>query len=362
MSLIAKKMEKRISEDISIIKAYGTPHQAGSIYGRQARDKILKNIAKYKAILQSTHSQGWEKLREKTKKGSEEIRTYNEEAYQVMEGIAEGSGAPLEDIMVLNYRYELLFSSKSSCTSLGISSKDLSLIAQNWDLYQAIEDGIVNLEYKVNADPKVFTQVEAGSLAHRGLNSDGLALCINALRSKDDRQELAVPLISVVGWSILNSNNLTKAFDWIQNARRSASINFMVAKHDLIVDIEITPREFDYIEPDDHGQIVHTNHFLCDRFKNLEGNISPCSWTRLLRANQLVKDLRREQSVEKTKLILRDHFDYPYSICRHVTGEPGIAGTSKTLASTIIDTSRFEVHYTIGNPCLSEYRTVKVLR
>ncbi|MGQ9780962.1 MAG: hypothetical protein ACUVQ8_01735, partial [Nitrososphaeria archaeon] len=84
-------------------------------------------------------------------------------------------------------------------------------------------------------------------------------------------------------------------------------------------------------------------------------------WTRLLRANQLVKDLKHEWNIENLKRILRDHFDYPYSICRHVADEPRIARASKTLASTIIDTCSFQVHYTIGNPCLNEYRTIKVL-
>ena len=355
-------MKKRISRGTLTIKADGSPFQVGFTYGEKARDKILQNITRYRNILQLTTGYSWEKLNEMSKKGSEEIRSFNEKALQVMEGISQGAKIPLEDIITLNYRYELLFSQRSSCTSIGVQTENLSLVAQNWDLHKDIEDGIINLEFKVNNHPKVFTQVEAGSLAHRGLNSEGIALCINALKSKEDGHQLNVPLVSVLGWTVLNSSNLTRALEWIQESKRSSSINYLMARKELLVDIEITPKDFEYIEPSEHGLISHTNHFLCSRFKNLENNLSMCSWLRQLRVNHLTKKQEYKLDIEGVKSILKDHFDYPYSICRHTTNEQGINGASKTLASTIIDINRSEVHYTIGNPCLSEYKKIVILK
>jgi len=315
----------------------------------------------YKIILQEASGLSWNKLKEMSKKGLEEIKSFNDKAIEVMNGIADGAKLPFEDILILNYRYELLFSKTHSCTSIGVQSDSLTLAAQNWDLNKEIEKGIVNLEFKIDNNPKVFTQVEAGSLAHRGLNSEGIALCINALRSKEDGHELGVPLVSVLSWSILNSKNLTEAFDLIEDSRRSSSINFLMTKQDLLIDVEITPSDTEYIEPNEHGLIVHTNHFLCERFKNLGRNIPPCSWSRELRANYLVKKLGYKIGIEEVESIFRDHYDYPYSICRHPSGEQGLSGATKTLVSTLIDINKSECYYTIDNPCLSEYKKIKIL-
>jgi len=353
-------MEVKNFKDTPTIKAYGNPYQVGLIYGEKGKEKILMNMESYKRILKEANGLSWSKLKEISEKGLEEIKSFNDKAVEVMRGIADGAKLKFEDVLILNYRYELLFSKTHSCTSIGIQSDSLTLVAQNWDLNKEIEKGIVNLEFKIDNNPKVFTQVEAGSLAHRGLNSEGIALCINALRSKEDGRKLGVPLVSVLSWSILNSKNLTKAFDLIQESRRSSSINFLIAKQDLLLDVEITPSDTEYIEPNEHNLIVHTNHFLCERFKNLGRYISPCSWSRELRTNYLVKKLGYKIGIKEIENIFRDHYDYPFSICRHPSGEPGLSGESKTLASTLIDIKKSECYYTIGNPCLSEYKKIKI--
>jgi isopenicillin-N N-acyltransferase-like protein len=354
-------MKNEKVEDVPTIKAYGSPYQVGLVYGEKAKDRILMNLESFKIILQEVIGLSWGKLRETSKRGLDEIRSFNDKAVEVMNGIADGAKLPFEDILTINYRYELLFSKKDSCTSIGVQSDGLAMIAQNWDLNREIEKGIVNLEFKIDNNPKVLTQVEAGSLSHRGLNSEGVALCINALKSKEDGRKLGVPLVSILSWSILNSKNLTKAFELIQEAKRSSSINFLMAKKDLLLDVEITPADAEYIEPDEHGLIVHTNHFLCSRFKYLNRNVSSCSWTRQLRANYLIKKLGYKVDVNDVKNILRDHYDLPFSICRHASEEPGVSGAAKTLASTIFDIGRSEYHYTIGNPCMSEYKRMKML-
>ncbi|MEM2949529.1 MAG: C45 family peptidase [Nitrososphaeria archaeon] len=345
------------------ISVEGKPFHVGKVYGEIAKDLISKNIETYKRIFLHKYGLGWEKLVEKACKGAEEVSSFNADAIEFMRGIADGAGVSLNDVLVLNYRYEIIFSEKSSCTSIGFSNDEDTFIAQNWDLYAGIEANVVNLRYRINGGPTVFTQVEAGALTHRGLNSEGIGLCINALRSKNDGGKLGVPAITVLGWSILNCRRFSRIFELVKDAKRNSSINFLLAKKDFIVDLELTPDDFEYIEEDDNGIIVHTNHFISDRFRRLNAGLKGLSgdtFVREIRARQLIRKLNYLLNVENVKEIFRDHFDYPSSICRHLdgTGDDSISKI-KTLGSTIFETCKNICHYTVGNPCENEYITSK---
>lgn len=346
------------------VAAEGKPFHVGEVYGEAAKDLILKNVELYRRIFLLKCGLSWDRVLEKAAEGVEEISSYNVDAVEFMRGVSEGSGVSFNDILALNYRYEIVFSQRVSCTSIGFSSDDGTFIAQNWDLYGGIEENVVNLRYRVNGGPTVFTQVEAGALTHRGLNSEGFGLCINALRSKEDGGRLGVPAITVLGWSILNCRRLSKVFELVKDARRSSSINFLLAKRDLILDLELTPKDFEFIEADEHGVIVHTNHFVSSRFRGLNagvGSLSGDTFVRELRARQLIRKLDYTLNAENVKEVFRDHFDHPSSICRHVGEDGGEAGLKiKTVGSTIFETCRGRVHYTTGNPCEGSYTVIKV--
>jgi len=352
-------------EKVLEIVAEGKPFNVGKVYGEAAKGLILKNIGLYRTIFLKRCGLSWEKVLEKVSEGAEEISSYSVDAVEFMKGISEGSGVPFNDILALNYRYEIIFSQRVSCTSIGFSNGEDTFIAQNWDLYGGIEENVVNLRYKIDGGPTVFTQVEAGALTHRGLNSEGIGLCINALRSKEDGGRLGVPAITVLGWSILNCRRLSRVFELVKDARRSSSINFLLAEKDLVLDLELTPKDFEYIEVDDNGVIVHTNHFASGRFRGLNAEIRGLSgdtFVRELRARQLIKKMDYSLNVESVKEIFRDHFDYPSSICRHAEEAVGedLSLKIKTVGSTILETCRSRLHYTVGNPCRREYTLVKI--
>jgi isopenicillin-N N-acyltransferase-like protein len=59
--------------------------------------------------------------------------------------------------------------------------------------------------------------------------------------------------------------------------------------------------------------------------------------------------------VEVLKDIFRDHFNHPYSICRHPDAARPEMERSATLASMIMDLTAGEMHVTVGEPCSMEY-------
>ena len=62
--------------------------------------------------------------------------------------------------------------------------------------------------------------------------------------------------------------------------------------------------------------------------------------------------------VEGIRKILSDHMDRPFSVCAHEN--PAVAPLQRvvTCLSIIMNLSRRQIHYTLGNPCRGEVQTL----
>ena len=137
---------------------------------------------------------------------------------------------------------------------------------------------------------------------------------------------------------------------------RGCSANYLIAHADgEIIDIEATPNDYDYIY--NNGTIAHTNHFLSGRLqiRDVGKALWPDSITRLLRMNRLLGRTSGEADVESIKAMLRDHFGYPSSICRHPNEQAHELEQIETAASVIIDLSERKMYATEGPPCQQRY-------
>lgn len=76
------------------------------------------------------------------------------------------------------------------------------------------------------------------------------------------------------------------------------------------------------------------------------------------RAIRLLGNQANPITVETLKSTLRDHADYPKSICRHPDPEQPEIERSATLASLIVDLTAGEMHVTSGEPCQAEYAVI----
>jgi len=64
-------------------------------------------------------------------------------------------------------------------------------------------------------------------------------------------------------------------------------------------------------------------------------------------------------SIEDFMDVLRDHFNYPDSICRHPDERDPELEHVQTVASIIMNLTTKEVYITHGPPCASEYQPLK---
>ena len=67
----------------------------------------------------------------------------------------------------------------------------------------------------------------------------------------------------------------------------------------------------------------------------------------------------RAISLESIKRVLRDHEDYPRSICRHANDHP-TNGYWVSVFSVIIEADSGRMHVSRGNPCTAPYETYQL--
>ncbi|MBS7622119.1 hypothetical protein KEJ39_00370 [Candidatus Bathyarchaeota archaeon] len=350
------------------IMVEGEPRERGFQYGSLAKDLIQKNIETYKLQFKRFSGLDWKDVTADASKWAAMIEEYDSDIMDEIEGVASGAGRPIEEVVALNARYEFAISPLSGrvnreCTSFAATpdaaSCDGVILGENWDFRSRFRESCILLFIKQSGGkPDILTHVEAGNVAHKGLNSSGLGLCINALLSDKDRIAPGVPLVSVVAREILNSKSIRDAVHAVAKARRSASINYMIAHSGgEAIDLEVIPDDIEVLHPQD-GIITHSNNFLGNLgVKDLGKTVFPDSHIRWNRMRRLLLR-RRRLNAETIRLVTSDHFDYPNSICRHPDPRAHPDDQFETITSVIMQLDRKKLHMTEGPPCTAKYETV----
>ena len=189
-----------------------------------------------------------------------------------MRGIAEGARCPLEHVVVVNARTELLAQARAggganrtaapapSCCPRPPPAWKL-LHGQNWDWRaECAETGVVLRIAPRRTGPTVLTFTEAGGLARCGMNSAGMALTANFLGSDRDGRAPGVPLV-LLRRRALESPHFALGIQTIYATPKWVSNNIMLSHAGgAALDIESAPDESFLLQPE-NGLLVHANHF-----------------------------------------------------------------------------------------------------
>lgn len=358
---------------LPIISVSGDAYNRGVKHGSQAKELIKENISYYLRLWKVYSKMDKDLVLDQARKFIPAIESYDREIMEEIRGIADGAGVSLEEVVALNSRYEFVWSRMAveharvgGCTSIAIvpeaTSNGHTLIGQNWDYKPMLSRGCVILDIVQEAGPNIVTHVEAGTVAKMGLNSEGIGLCINALISDRDRFTPKTPIL-VVCRGILNSRSLGDAIGAVLKAERAVSANFLIAHGEgEIIDLEATPDDVGFIYPE-RGVLTHSNHFLSLRGRGIIDrviSICPDTLIRAERARRLISVRMGRIDTETLKDALRDHFNWPNSICRHEDSRFHQDLQLKTLTSMIMDLNERAIHISNGPPCENEYKTGRV--
>jgi len=359
---------------LPVLELEGSPYEQGLAHGRFARELIAQNLKIYfYRFERETKLPKAEVLR----RAGLYLRVIEQCAPQyaeAMRGVAEGARIELLEIAALNARYELIYSEETrkalehsdGCTSFVVlpqkSSNGHLLLAENWDWIPDIR-GLI-LKIREPGVPEILCFTEAGIVGGKiGLNAAGLGLAINGLNSEKDNWALLAKPFHVRCWEILRCPDFEQALRVVTEGERSVSANFLIAQApDRALDLETAPTGVSRLLPRD-GWLAHSNHFIDLRSAGLTRNIHtskrPSTEQRLARVQHLLRT-SSQLSLEKASEILRDHDDYPYSICRHPDEKFPPEERYQSVVSVVMDLTEKSLAIASGPPCQHEYRALKL--
>ncbi|WP_019122556.1 C45 family autoproteolytic acyltransferase/hydolase [Brevibacillus massiliensis] len=340
------------------------PFQRGKFIGERVSDKINGNVEIYKKIFKEYANADWDTVQTKALRFVEPIQEYAPEMIEELKGMAKGSDLDLADLIALNVRTEIMFGFSqgvsAECTACALSKNNTTnqhvIIGQNWDWKTDVQKNTIITEIEQPPYPSIMMIAEAGHLGKIGFNSAGIGLCANLLVSSLDKGEVGVPFHAILR-KILNSRTFNEAVRAVTLANRASSGNYLIANDKgTILNLETGPggKENVYYLGSDEGIFGHANNFLVETdFEDKTLGILPDSPAR---AKNIKHELSKfaEVSVEHIQDTLRNHDNFPNSICRH--SEP--INQIQTLASIIMDLTEKSMTIAPGPPCENSFTKV----
>lgn len=282
-------------------------------------------------------------------------------------GMAEGSGVPFDDLMLLQVRNQLRAEPESACTSLSVRAAGTNIVAQNWDNDPGLDPFTIVLTRRPNGKPALMNITQAGLIAYIGFNDARIGLCLNTLPAP--AREIGVPHYFTVR-GIYEATSLEGAIHAVRRAERAIPANIMLATPDGPADLEVTTDDVHVLKPTTPGArasvshnadsaaiVTHANHCLHADLARINDEFPELiqSRPRQRRINSLLDDSPRPELMT-IQAALADHEGFPRSICRHPNDDVG-TGHWQTTFSVIIETDHRRMHICRGTPCNHPYET-----
>jgi isopenicillin-N N-acyltransferase-like protein len=335
-----------------LYRARGTHRELGRQHGEQATRQIKAHID----VMCAQQKLSREQLRRRAAQFQPAFDRYCPHLLEELRGLAEGAGVTFQEAMACNIRGELRFAPQEGCTAYVIGRKGSAgreiLVGQNSDMGHEVIQLAYVLHLQPQGKPEVLIWTFGGMLGYHGINSAGVAHFENALGG-GPRTRFGLPHYPVERM-MYECERLEQVFDLLRKMPLEYSVNFILCDGEgAIADAEATPDGPQILRDQGAGYLVHTNHYLCDRFAT-EANFKrslPDSFPRLERINSLIKPRYGSIEVDDIKRFLSDHEGYPSSICRH--NDRGM----RTVASLISEPAKRRMHVAVGNPCRHRFVT-----
>lgn len=351
----------------------GEPFERGVAHGEAFVDEIEANIEHYFEYFMEKGLEQAE-VRETAEDVFPVISELNANYAREVEGVAQGSGLPFEDVAMINIRHTISYMafadeladdeqptpSAEGCTSFGlrpeVTADGHTYVGQNWDWLSPLELLVMTVEQPDK--PTFVALTEAGMVSGKfGVNEHGIGFTANGLTTPEDGKDPLRKPSHVRGREIFDAERFDQAIGPVISGKRATARNYLLGHADgELVDIETTPDSFNYLYPED-GVLTHANHF-----ENRDGIVSqleqliPDSICRGNRLRRLLLEHSDDISVADMQTVLRDHFSHPKSICRHNTDDDPL----ETKSSLVIDLTDRTMLATDGPPCSNEYQEFSV--
>jgi predicted choloylglycine hydrolase len=360
---------------LKVVRLTGTPYDIGYQHGQFMKAEIEDVYLKWKSMLEADFDIPADDfirafLAETTY--AEAVRTHTPNLWDEVRGLAEGSGQSLEDVLVFQLMDETWIrkdsldhaSANHHCSGIGVPAMNgqPAYVAQNMDLGTWMEGYQVVMRINPDDGPEQLVLTCAGMIGLTGMNSAGIAVCVNTLMDLS-ANTTGLPVAFVVRGA-LDKRTGEEALKFLESVPHASGQNYILGMGEAVVDLEASCHQVVRVPPDANGLVYHTNHALVNKDVKLwysapeqEGTAKPVAPNNSkIRFASLREQLKSTPApdAEDLKNTLRSKTDPANPVCRNITtGKGGF-----TFGSVIYTTSgRINMQVTSGPPDESAYQT-----
>ncbi len=189
---------------------------------------------------------------------------------------AEASGLEPWQLVVLNHYTDFrdIPPSDGGCSVIYAPLESGPVAAQTWDMHGSAEPFVRMLRVRPTDGPAALIFTITGCMGMCGLNTEGLAVCINNLTPDDGRVGVLWP--ALVRKMLLQSS-AAAALDVLESAELSSGHNYLIVDAAQVFDVETTGLRKAQQHSDPSQLYWHTNHYLDAGLKPLELPLHPSS-------------------------------------------------------------------------------------
>jgi isopenicillin-N N-acyltransferase-like protein len=383
----------------------GAPYERGRAYGAAVAPLIRHSIASYARLFACRRGLDWAASQAEAMGFAPLLREVAPDLLEEMRGIADGVGRGLAEIVALNVRTELMAGVASGvyhpggsaalarnraagvpehqpepgelqptapgagalddgeCTTVAAAGPATAsggaLLAQTWDWQGDQRAACLLLRVRAPGEPELLTMTEAGMVGKSGLNSAGVAVALNLLRSLADGREVGMP-VHVLLRKMLQAPSFAaaRAVADLAPASGSSCVTLAGAGGELL-SLELTPSGVAEVRPEG-GLLAHANHCVDAGAAAGECPLEPISTSRERagRAWELLRAGRGELDVPALQAILRDHDGDPRCICRHPNMNLARLDRGESICGIVMDLGARVMHVAPDVPCTVPFTAV----
>lgn len=347
-----------------LVRVSGTHREIGRQLGEACKTQVRRSIDNAHILLESGYDVlqlTWEGAKIQARKympfAQERFPQYIEE----MQGIAEGAGVPFEDVAVINAMEAVTSDALhlTKCTSLAVNDLRTAdghvLIGHNEDWVPEDEDDVYLVHASPVDEPPFLAMTYGALLPNIGFNAAGIAQCCDSVYPTDSR--IGIPRV-IVSRAVLGSRTPGDAIRCTLSPHRAAGYNhLLVHESGEIYNVEVSAKSFAILYGRD-GFAIHTNFYQDPQMQAIEDEPDELVGTRVryFRALRLLTSMQKH-SINSIQAILRDHINFPNSICNHAEHDLDPLDREKTINSLVMDLTARALHIAWGNPCENNYHT-----
>jgi predicted choloylglycine hydrolase len=233
----------------------GKPRERGRQYGTQFKEAIHGFLNKeiYSSFVGRPNAK--ETILKFAGVCTKAVKEYSPLIYDEMEGMAEGTGLTIEEIILVTNHEELwhrgVITATNHCTVFGAAPPDTqdgdTFVAQTWDWMESVYGMSSMLHWKRPEGPSLLAYAYPGLWTGAGLNTAGLALCWHSGGGDGKEPRVGIPAYVLIA-QILYQDTFKGALEEVRRATHAGWFVYLLGDgQGNLATIRGTPKKLDII-------------------------------------------------------------------------------------------------------------------